>query len=185
MSWTSLPPFLFLTWQKCGAISSHLEYVSPLPLIWTNVSKLEPSPLFPGCSVVQNPTANAGDMDSIPESGRSPGWGNDNPLQYSCLKNSVERGAWQAIVLGVVKESGMTEHACVHVFNVPSCLHGLITQFPLTLNNIPLPGCTTVYLPIYLTKNILVASNFWQLWLNCCKPLCADFCVDRVFNCFG
>ena len=50
--------------------------------------------------VVKNPPADAGasrDRDSIPESGRSPGVGNSNPLQYSCLKNPMDRGAWQAI----------------------------------------------------------------------------------------
>ena len=45
----------------------------------------------------------AGDMGSIPGSGRSPGEGNGYPLQYSCLKNSIERGAWWATVHGVTK----------------------------------------------------------------------------------
>ena len=49
---------------------------------------------FPGGSVVKNPPANAGDMGSIPGSGRSPGVGNGNPLQYSCLENSMDRGVW-------------------------------------------------------------------------------------------
>ena len=44
-----------------------------------------------------------GDASSIPGSGRSPGEGNGNPLQYSCLDNSMDRGAWQAIVHGVTK----------------------------------------------------------------------------------
>ena len=50
-----------------------------------------------GGAVVKNPPANAGgarDMDSIPGLGRSPGDGNGNPLQYSCLENSVDRGVW-------------------------------------------------------------------------------------------
>ena len=54
--------------------------------------------------VVKNPSANAGDIrdvDSIPGSGRSPGDGNGNPLQYSCLENSMDRGAWWAAVYGV------------------------------------------------------------------------------------
>ena len=51
----------------------------------------------------------AGDMGSIPGSGRSPGVGSGNPLQYSCLGNHMERGALQAIVHGVIKESDMTE----------------------------------------------------------------------------
>ena len=55
---------------------------------------------FPGGSVVKNPPAKAGDTGSILESGRSPGEGNGNPLQYSCLENPMDRGAWQAIELG-------------------------------------------------------------------------------------
>ena len=46
---------------------------------------------FPGGSVVENPPDNAGDAGSIPESGRSPGGGNGNPLQYSCLENPMDR----------------------------------------------------------------------------------------------
>ena len=56
--------------------------------------------------VVKNPPANAGDRrgaSSIPESRRSPGGGNGNPLQYSCLENPVERGAWWAMVRGVAQ----------------------------------------------------------------------------------
>ena len=47
--------------------------------------------------------SNAGDPCSIPGLGRSPGEGNGNPLQYSCLKNSMDRGAWWATVHGVTK----------------------------------------------------------------------------------
>ena len=53
--------------------------------------------------MVKNPPVNAGDMGLIPESGRSPGGGNGNPLQYFCLKNSLDRGAWWATVLGSTK----------------------------------------------------------------------------------
>ena len=49
------------------------------------------------------PACNAGDLGSIPGSGRSPGEGNVNPLQYSCLENSMDRGAWGATVHGVAK----------------------------------------------------------------------------------
>ena len=57
----------------------------------------------PGSSVVKNLPANAGnlrDKGSIPGSGRSPGEGNGSPLQYSCLKNPMDGGAWQAIAHG-------------------------------------------------------------------------------------
>ena len=64
---------------------------------------------FPGGSVVKNPLASAGDVGLIPESGRSPGEGNGNPLQHSCLENPMDRGVWWATVHGVTKESDMTE----------------------------------------------------------------------------
>ena len=63
---------------------------------------------FPGGVVVKNLPANAGDTEdagSIPGLGRSPGAGNGNPLQYSCLGNPRDRIAWQATVHGISKES--------------------------------------------------------------------------------
>ena len=57
-----------------------------------------------GLLVIKNPLANAGDIRvvaSIPGSGRSPGGGHGNPLQYSCLENSMDRGAWLAMVHSV------------------------------------------------------------------------------------
>ena len=63
---------------------------------------------FPHGSVVKNPLANAGGTGSIPGSGRSPGEGNGNPLQHSCLENPMDRGDWWAIIHGVAKESDMT-----------------------------------------------------------------------------
>ena len=59
-----------------------------------------------GDSVIKNPPANAGDAEdtgSILGLGRSPAGGNGNPLQYSCLENSMDRGAWWATVHGVAK----------------------------------------------------------------------------------
>ena len=53
--------------------------------------------------MVENPPVNAGDMGMIPESGRSLREGNSNPLQYSCLGNPMDKGAWQATVCGVTK----------------------------------------------------------------------------------
>ena len=62
---------------------------------------------FPGVSMVNNPPANAGDLGSITESGRSPGEENRNPLQY-CLENPMDREAWWATVPGIAKVSHMT-----------------------------------------------------------------------------
>ena len=58
---------------------------------------------FPDGSDSKEPACNAGDPGLIPGLGRPPGGGNGNPLQYSCLKNPVDRGAWQTTVHGVAK----------------------------------------------------------------------------------
>ena len=63
---------------------------------------------FPGDSVVKNLPANAGGSGLIPGWGRPPGEGNGYLFQYSCLENPMDRGAWQATVHGVAKESDTT-----------------------------------------------------------------------------
>ena len=66
---------------------------------------------FPGGSVVKESTCNAGDPGLIPGSGRSPGEETGNPLQYSHLGNSMDRGAWWATVSGVTKsQTRLSEH---------------------------------------------------------------------------
>ena len=83
------------------------------------------SPLrgFPGVAVVKNPPANAGDTrdaGSIPGSGRSPGEGNGNSLQYSCLENPMDREAWWAIVRGVKKSHmGLRTHTYTYLGQSP------------------------------------------------------------------
>ena len=64
---------------------------------------------FPRCFSSKESTCQAGDAGSIPGSGRSPGGGNGNRLQYSYLGNPMDRGAWQATVHGVAKELDTTE----------------------------------------------------------------------------
>ena len=62
--------------------------------------------------MVKDSACTAGEAEgagSIPRLGRSPGGGNSNPLQYSCLENPMDRGAWRTTVQAVI-ESGMTEH---------------------------------------------------------------------------
>ena len=70
---------------------------------------------FPSGSVVTNPPARVGEAGLIPELGRSPGGGNGNPLQYSCLENSTDRGLAGYIVQGVVRagHNCATEHTHV------------------------------------------------------------------------
>ena len=60
------------------------------------------------------------DMGSIPGSGRSPGVGNGNPLQYSCLGNSMDRGAWRATVRGVTKSQTERTHTHTHTHRLIS-----------------------------------------------------------------
>ena len=72
-----------------------------------------PTPIFlgfPGGSDGKESSCNMGDLGSIPGSGRSPGGGNGNPLQYSCLENSVDRGALQAPVCGVANSQTQLSH---------------------------------------------------------------------------
>ena len=88
----------YAKWDK----QSQKDKYCMIPLIWG----------FPCSSVLENPSANAGDMGDgglIPGSGRSLEVGNGNPFQYSCLENSMDRGAWKAIVHGVTKELDTTE----------------------------------------------------------------------------
>ena len=84
---------------------------------------------FPGGSDGKVSVYNAGDLGSIPGSGRTPGEGNGNPLQYYCLENPLDRGAWEATVHGVAKSwtrlSDFT-HSLTH--------SGLfISQWPISL----------------------------------------------------
>ena len=71
-----------------------------------------PTPVFlgfPGGSGGKESACNAGDLGSIPGMGRSPGGGHGSPLQYSCLENPMDRGAWLATILGGEKESDTTK----------------------------------------------------------------------------
>ena len=78
---------------RCASPPSHLSFLRCI----------HPPRLFPGDIVVKNLPAKAGELGSIPGSGRSPGEGNGNPLRYSCPENPMDRGAWQVIVCGVAK----------------------------------------------------------------------------------
>ena len=78
------------------------------PRSWTRLSNATTTTTtddadFPGGSNSKESARNTGDSGSIPGSGRPPREGNDNPLQYSCLENSTDRGAWWATVHGITK----------------------------------------------------------------------------------
>ena len=84
---------------------------------------------FPCYSAVKNPPANAGDVGLIPGLGRSPGEGNGNPLQHSCLGNPMDRGVWhglQSMGSHRVGRDLVTEQACTHTHCITSIY--LITE---------------------------------------------------------
>ena len=79
---------------------------------------------FSGGTAVKKPPANAKDsgfVGSIPGLGRSPGGGHGNSLQYSWLENTMDRGAWQAIVRGGHKEWDTNEHTYTHIYTIYVC----------------------------------------------------------------
>ena len=85
---------------------------------------------FPGGTSGREPTCHAGDIrdpGSIPGWGRSPGGGNGHPLQYSCLENPTDRGAWWATVHGVTKSQTQlkqsSRHACMEILTPTLCTH--------------------------------------------------------------
>ena len=101
--WSLVPlPFLNPAWT-----SGSSRFMNSWRLAWRILSitllECEMSASFPGSSDGKASAYNAGDLGSIPGSGRSPGEGNGNPLQYSCLENSMDQGAWWATVNGVAK----------------------------------------------------------------------------------
>ena len=109
-----LPPGVFwvgsMRWHglNIGLAKIHLDfYVRLYGKTQTNfLANPIPCQSFPGDSVVKNPLASTGDTrntGSIPVLGRSPGRGNGNLLQYSCLENPMDRGDWQSTVHGVAK----------------------------------------------------------------------------------
>ena len=74
---------------------------------------------FPGGSGVKNPSANAGDVGLVPGSGRFPEEGNGYSLQYSCLGNPMERGAWWATIHGVMKSwTQLSMHTHTHTHTI-------------------------------------------------------------------
>ena len=86
---------------------------------------------FPGGLKGKASACNAGDPGSIPESGRSPGEGNGTPLQYSCLENPMDGGAWEAAVHGVAKSwtrlSDFTSHI-IFILRKNSCWRKMFTR---------------------------------------------------------
>ena len=100
-----------------------------------NSTDLTLSRSYPGDLVVKNPPANAGRTGWIPGSERSPGGGDGNPLQYSCLENPMDRGAWQATVHAVARSwTWLSDSTTVTPWHASGSLHmfSLLPQLPFT-----------------------------------------------------
>ena len=124
----------------------------------------------PGGSVVKKLPANVGDMrgaDSIPGSGRSPRGGHGSTLQYSCLENLMDRGAWQATVHGVTKSQTWLKQLSTHIraqilYNVLPVLC-LVTQSCPTLCDPLVCGHPVSSIHAIFQAGILqwIAISFW------------------------
>ena len=93
--------FVPATVFPCPQVTQHVEVHEG----FLNISAIHFSGFVDG-SVVKNLPARAGDVDSIHQAGKSPGGGNGNPLKYSCLENTMDRGAWCATVRVAPKDLG-------------------------------------------------------------------------------
>ena len=88
---------------------------------------------FPGGSDSKESACNAGDLGSIPGLGKHPGEENSNPLQYSCLENPMDKGAWRATVPGVARSQTWLTHS--H-FSFPILIHASSYVFSVALNSV-------------------------------------------------
>ena len=93
-------------------------YLSARPC-FSKWSHATPEMDFPGGSDGKEYACNVGNLSSIPRSGRSPGEGNGNSLQYSCLENSMDRGAWWARVHGVTQSQTQLKQPSTHLRGYP------------------------------------------------------------------
>ena len=113
---------------------------------------------FPGGSVVKNPPTYAEDMGSIP------GEGNDNPFQYSCLENSMDRGAWRATVHGVAKSR---TRLFTFSFSALTSFHALRC----------LPHVSICW-------NVSGCGLPFSLWFTLTGPCWLIWCVSLIRNCW-
>ena len=114
---------------------TQLKWLSSSSSVYMSVSVCQSVPAFfcylvsihyfPGGSEGKKSACSTGDLGSIPGSGRSPGEGNGNPLQHTCLENSMDRGSWQATVHGVTKRVGHDWVTSLHPYicSLPLCLY--------------------------------------------------------------
>ena len=143
---------------------------------------------FVGGSVVKNPPANAGDVwdtGLIPGSGRSPGIGNGNPLQCSCLENSTDRGAWLAAVHGITKHCAERCTALRSRSELPGVLAVAgwrkMLQLSWDLTNRKHQASVTVGLSVFLTWLVMsYSSKMFLSWGNVCRGHQWHYCCNSI-----
>ena len=116
---------------------------------------------FPGGLVVNNLSTNEGDAGSIPGSGRYPGKGNNNPLQYSCLENPMDRGAWWSTV-DAVRQSWTWLSNLVHTWILYLYSHFGNFQWIRTAFCFMVTGCVGPQFPNQVSNP---CALYWNLWV--------------------
>ena len=108
-------------------------------------------------------TCNAGDRDSVPLLGRFPGEGNDDPLQYSCLENSIDRGVWRAIVCGITKSlTWRMTHTHIHNMSAAAKLHQLCPILYDPIDGSPLGSTVPGILQTRTLEWVATSFNAWK-----------------------
>ena len=123
---------------KCDMTLKKTKQCDPLVNLGKNFLKKSVNAGFPRDSDGKESTCNAGDPGSIPGSGRSPGEANGYPIQYSCLENSMDRGAWWDTVHGATEKITKTKiyfggYRFIHTRNISTLLH-LYSSKKISLN---------------------------------------------------
>ena len=134
------------------------------------------SDAFPGGSVVKNPPAIAKDTGSIPGLGRFPGEGNSNPLQYSCLGNAMDRGAWQATVHEATKSHILLNNERPTAFALLNYMSKNISKDSWPLNNAKVRGSEFLFSPLYQ----IIADPLTILHIHRFKP--PQICSTTLYN---
>ena len=129
--------------------------------------------------IIHNLPAMQENTDSIPALGRSPGEGNGNPLQYSCLENSMDRGAWWITVHGVAKESDMTEQLTLSYLWSQSCLRHLDACLSDVCKANPFPS--QVSSPLLVFTAHLQPLHLFYVFLFSVPPI-ANYKLYSVFS---
>ena len=117
--------------------------------------------IFPGSSDGKASAYNAGDPGSIPGSGRSPGEGNGNPLQCSCLENPMDRGAWWATV------QGLTKSRTLH-FHIIICVYILYVHYTYA----------NVYIYVYI-------NMYMYMFVYVYVRVCLSVCISALLSLFS